>query len=169
MSDETTIGPGRGRVAGKVAIVTGGGTREGAEVGTGRAAALTLAREGAQVLIADLDVANAERTPSTTSARRAGKPALARSTWQGASSARRWSPPRSSVTVLCTCWSTTQATPTTRPRAGSRTSTRRSTARTSTSTSTARFSLPSMPFRAWPRRAAAPSSTSRLSTVSSPA
>ena len=44
MSDETTIGPGRGRVAGKVAIVTGGGTREGAEVGTGRAAALTLRR-----------------------------------------------------------------------------------------------------------------------------
>ena len=62
MSDETTTDPGRGRVTGKVAIVTGGGTREGAEVGTGRATALVLAREGARVLVADLDVANAERT-----------------------------------------------------------------------------------------------------------
>ena len=62
MSDETTIGPGRGRVEGKVAIVTGGGTRAGTEVGTGRATALTLAREGAKVLVADLDMANADRT-----------------------------------------------------------------------------------------------------------
>ena len=39
MSDETTIGLSRGRVAGKVAIVTGGGTRVGTEEGTGRATA----------------------------------------------------------------------------------------------------------------------------------
>ena len=62
MSDETTISPGRGRVAGKVAIVTGGGTREGTEEGTGRATALALAREGAKVLVADLDLVNADRT-----------------------------------------------------------------------------------------------------------
>ena len=37
----------RGRVAGKVAIVTGAGTREGTEPGTGQATALCLAREGA--------------------------------------------------------------------------------------------------------------------------
>ena len=62
MNDESTNGAGRGRVAGKIAIVTGGGDREGTEEGTGHATALTLAREGAKVLVADLDMGNAERT-----------------------------------------------------------------------------------------------------------
>ena len=50
------------RVAGKVAIVTGGGSREGTELGTGRATSVALAREGARVLVTDLHQENAERT-----------------------------------------------------------------------------------------------------------
>ncbi|MDE0025373.1 MAG: SDR family NAD(P)-dependent oxidoreductase [Spirochaetaceae bacterium] len=53
---------GSGRLAGKVAIVTGGGAREGTELGTGRASAVAMAREGARVLVADLHQENAERT-----------------------------------------------------------------------------------------------------------
>ena len=53
---------GNGRLAGKVAIVTGGGAREGTELGTGRATSVALAREGARVLVADLHADNAERT-----------------------------------------------------------------------------------------------------------
>ncbi|MCY4086808.1 MAG: SDR family oxidoreductase [Actinomycetia bacterium] len=46
---------------GKVAIVTGGGSR-GEGIGNGRAAAILLARAGARVLVADLDLAAAEQT-----------------------------------------------------------------------------------------------------------
>ena len=42
-----------GRLAGKVAIVTGGGSHAG-EIGTGRATAICLAREGARVVVADI-------------------------------------------------------------------------------------------------------------------
>ena len=52
-----------GRLAGKVAIVTGGGTRSDTEeIGVGRATALLFARAGARVAVADLSVENAERT-----------------------------------------------------------------------------------------------------------
>ena len=50
------------RLDGKVAIVTGGGAHEERELGTGRATCLCLAREGARVLVADRDEANAQRT-----------------------------------------------------------------------------------------------------------
>ncbi len=50
------------RLNGKVAIVTGAGTRPEDGVGTGRASALLFAREGAKVLIVDRDVESAERT-----------------------------------------------------------------------------------------------------------
>ncbi|MGW4336514.1 SDR family NAD(P)-dependent oxidoreductase [Rhodococcus koreensis] len=50
------------RVAGKVAIVVGAGQVEGRTVGNGRAAALLLAREGANVLAVDRDLASAEET-----------------------------------------------------------------------------------------------------------
>ncbi len=50
-----------GRLAGKMAIVTGGGSRDG-EVGTGRATSICLAREGARVVVADIAAENAERT-----------------------------------------------------------------------------------------------------------
>lgn len=49
------------RLAGKVAIVTGGGSRA-AGVGTGRAAAVLFARHGARVLVADRNLAAAQET-----------------------------------------------------------------------------------------------------------
>lgn len=52
------------RLQGKVAIVTGAGTRT-AVVGTGQATAILFARAGAQVLLADLNVENAEVTRQT--------------------------------------------------------------------------------------------------------
>ncbi len=51
-----------GRVEGKVAIVTGAGSTPGPGVGTGRASAVVLAREGASVLCVDLVPERAEET-----------------------------------------------------------------------------------------------------------
>ena len=50
------------RLAAKVAIVTGAGTRAGDGIGVGRATATLLAREGACVLVVDLEAENAEAT-----------------------------------------------------------------------------------------------------------
>ena len=54
----------RPRLEGKVAIVTGAGSR-GPGVGTGKAASILLAREGARVLLVDLDPQHAEETLAT--------------------------------------------------------------------------------------------------------
>ena len=51
------------RLEGKVAIVTGAGTR-GEIAGTGQAAAILMAREGAKILLSDIDINNAEETLS---------------------------------------------------------------------------------------------------------
>ncbi len=51
-----------GRLKDKVAIVTGAGSRVSDGVGTGRAAAVLFAREGARVLLADRDEAAAQAT-----------------------------------------------------------------------------------------------------------
>jgi NAD(P)-dependent dehydrogenase (short-subunit alcohol dehydrogenase family) len=51
-----------GRVEGKVAIVTGAGSTPGPGIGTGKAAAVCLAREGAKVLLVDLFGERAEET-----------------------------------------------------------------------------------------------------------
>ncbi|MDT3443281.1 MULTISPECIES: SDR family NAD(P)-dependent oxidoreductase [unclassified Pseudofrankia] len=51
-----------GRVEGKVAIVTGAGSTPGPGVGTGKASAVVLAREGASVLLVDLFADRAEET-----------------------------------------------------------------------------------------------------------
>jgi NAD(P)-dependent dehydrogenase (short-subunit alcohol dehydrogenase family) len=51
-----------GRVEGKVAIVTGAGSTPGAGIGTGKASAVVLAREGASVLLVDLFADRAELT-----------------------------------------------------------------------------------------------------------
>ncbi|HEY3880548.1 MAG TPA: SDR family oxidoreductase [Trebonia sp.] len=52
----------QGRVAGKVAIVTGAGSTPGPGMATGRACAIVLAREGASVLLADVIGERAEET-----------------------------------------------------------------------------------------------------------
>ena len=54
----------RPRLEGKVAVVTGAGSR-GPGVGTGKAASILLAREGARVLLVDLDPQHAEETLAT--------------------------------------------------------------------------------------------------------
>jgi NAD(P)-dependent dehydrogenase (short-subunit alcohol dehydrogenase family) len=51
-----------GRVEGKVAIVTGAGSTPGPGIGTGKASAVVLAREGASVLLVDLFPERAEET-----------------------------------------------------------------------------------------------------------
>jgi NAD(P)-dependent dehydrogenase (short-subunit alcohol dehydrogenase family) len=51
-----------GRVEGKVAIVTGAGSTPGPGVGTGKAIAVVLAREGASLLLVDLHPERAEQT-----------------------------------------------------------------------------------------------------------
>ena len=51
-----------GRLAGKTAVVVGAGQQPGETTGNGRAIALTLAREGAEVLCVDRDHARAEAT-----------------------------------------------------------------------------------------------------------
>lgn len=54
-----------GRVEGKVAIVTGAGSTPGPGVGTGKASAIVLAREGARVVLVDIEPARAEETRAT--------------------------------------------------------------------------------------------------------
>jgi NAD(P)-dependent dehydrogenase (short-subunit alcohol dehydrogenase family) len=51
-----------GRVEGKVAIVTGAGSTPGPGIGTGKATAVVLAREGASVMLVDLHSERAEET-----------------------------------------------------------------------------------------------------------
>ena len=51
-----------GRVQGLAAIIFGGGQTPGETIGNGRATAIVLAREGAQVLVADRDTASADET-----------------------------------------------------------------------------------------------------------
>ncbi len=50
------------RLAGKVAVVVGGGQTPGETIGNGRATALLFAREGAEVLVVDRDGSSAEET-----------------------------------------------------------------------------------------------------------
>lgn len=57
-----------GRVEGKVAIVTGAGSTPGPGVGTGKATAAVLAREGARVLLVDLHPERAEETKAMIAA-----------------------------------------------------------------------------------------------------
>ena len=53
---------GRGRVAGKVAVVTGAGQIDGPGIGTGKATAILLARHGARVVLVDVEPQRAEVT-----------------------------------------------------------------------------------------------------------
>jgi NAD(P)-dependent dehydrogenase (short-subunit alcohol dehydrogenase family) len=65
-----------GRVAGKVAIVMGGGQTPGQTVGNGRATAMVLAREGARVMVVDRDLASAQDTVAQIRAARGEAEAL---------------------------------------------------------------------------------------------
>lgn len=58
---EQRLGPARGRLQGKVAIVTGAGSAA-SDIGIGRAITLLFAREGAKVAAIDLDADRAART-----------------------------------------------------------------------------------------------------------
>lgn len=58
----TGVAGGGPRFEGKVAVVVGAGQTPGSTIGNGRATALLLAREGAQVLSVDRDLASAEET-----------------------------------------------------------------------------------------------------------
>ena len=51
-----------GKLAGRVAVVVGGGQTDGETMGNGRAACLTYAREGARILVVDQDADSAEQT-----------------------------------------------------------------------------------------------------------
>lgn len=57
-----------GRLEGKTAIVVGAGQKAGETVGNGRAMALLFAREGAQVLCVDRDLASADETVALVAA-----------------------------------------------------------------------------------------------------
>jgi NAD(P)-dependent dehydrogenase (short-subunit alcohol dehydrogenase family) len=57
-----------GKLEGKVAIVTGAGSTPGPGVGTGKASAIVMAREGASVLLVDLYPERADETRATIEA-----------------------------------------------------------------------------------------------------
>ncbi|MCA8899623.1 MAG: SDR family oxidoreductase [Hyphomonas sp.] len=59
-----SLGDVTGRLAGKVAVVTGAGQTPGETIGNGKAIALLFARAGASVLCVDRDAARAEATAS---------------------------------------------------------------------------------------------------------
>lgn len=56
------MGERAGRLAGRPAVVVGGGQTRGSTVGNGRAVALLFAREGANILVADRDPDSARET-----------------------------------------------------------------------------------------------------------
>jgi len=68
------------RLAEKVGIVVGAGQSPGETVGTGRAAAITFAREGAKVLLVDRDLAAAQETAAIV-AREGGIAACHQADW----------------------------------------------------------------------------------------
>ena len=62
MFENNELPPRGDRLAGKAAIVTGAGSRERAAPGIGYAMAVLFARQGARVVVADMDEARAEST-----------------------------------------------------------------------------------------------------------
>jgi NAD(P)-dependent dehydrogenase (short-subunit alcohol dehydrogenase family) len=62
------MAPTSGRLAGKVALIAGAGQTPGEKIGNGRATALLFAREGANVMLLDRDIAAAEDTAAAIAA-----------------------------------------------------------------------------------------------------
>jgi NAD(P)-dependent dehydrogenase (short-subunit alcohol dehydrogenase family) len=62
MMEEGRAAASRGRVEGKVALVTGAGQVDGPGIGTGRATSRLLARQGASVVLVDRELSRAEAT-----------------------------------------------------------------------------------------------------------
>ena len=81
-AESSGTAPGRGRLNGRRVLVVGGGQRTFDEatdpIGNGRAMSLLFAREGAQVAVADINLASARRTPSAGSKPRAAAPSPCR-------------------------------------------------------------------------------------------
>ena len=72
------------RLAGKVGIVVGAGQSAGAAIGTGRAASILFAREGAKVLLVDRDLESARETAAMI-AEEGGTAECHRADWTDAS------------------------------------------------------------------------------------
>ena len=64
-----------GRLEGRTALIVGGGQTPGSTIGNGRATAVTFAREGARLVVADRDLAAAQETVEAV--REAGGTAIA--------------------------------------------------------------------------------------------
>lgn len=66
--DALAEAPGHGRLEGRVAVVVGGGQTPGLTIGNGKAAAILYAREGARVVVVDVNPAAAQETVEEISA-----------------------------------------------------------------------------------------------------
>ena len=85
-----------GQLQDKVALVTGGSS------GIGRATALTLANEGAKVVVADLNVSDGEQTVHLIQGNSAERAALWRQMCQRQIQSKQWSTGRSKTMAAWT-------------------------------------------------------------------
>ena len=89
-----------GRVAGKIAIVFGGGQTPGQTVGNGRATAMTLAREGAHVTVVDRHLTLAEETVRLVNAAKNGSGSGSSDAASSTAAAAAWQTSTGSATAM---------------------------------------------------------------------